>query len=231
MSRKFFTSLRTSLSDQRIDAYRQSTTDTDIDLLECYLWNIAICEALYPTLQNIEIALRNNINDAIRSSCKNPHWLTDQNFLDAQQRHAVSFVIKKAKETGKTLNTGQIIAELTFGFWTGLFDKKYGTVLWNRKDLIRSAFPNMPNDIRTRQTLSKRFTEIRIFRNRVFHHEPIWSKNKLGQQYEDLVEALGWLNHDLRNTNQLVYDRFLLVYRQGSKPYREKLLELISNLS
>jgi len=87
----------------------------------------------------------------------------------------------------------------------------------------------MPNHIRTRLTLSRRFTEIRILRNRVFHHEPIWNKDKLGQQYEDLVEALGWLNPDLRDTNQLVCDRFPAIYQQGSKPYREKLLNLAFN--
>ncbi len=192
MSRSFFASLRTSLSDQRLDAYQQLVTDTDIDLLERHFWNTAICEALYPTLQNLEIALRNNINDAITTSFKNSHWLTDPSPLDKQQRFTVSSVIKKAKEDGKAFNTGQIIAELNFGFWTGLFDRKYDKVLWNRKDLIRSAFPNMPNHLRTRLTLSRRFTEIRILRNRVFHHEPIWNKDKLGQQYEDLVEALGW---------------------------------------
>jgi len=43
MSRKFFASLRTSLSDQRLDAYQQSTIDTDIDLLERHFWNKLMC--------------------------------------------------------------------------------------------------------------------------------------------------------------------------------------------
>jgi hypothetical protein len=230
MSRVFLASLRISLSDQRLDAYRQSTTDADIDLLERYLWNIAICEALYPTLQNLEIALRNNINHSIIISFHDPDWLTNPKILDIQKQKLILGIIKNAKEAGKTVNAGQLIAELSFGFWTSLFDKKYDTVLWQRNNLIRSVFPNMPNHIRNRPTLSKRFTDIRRLRNLVFHHEPIWNKDKLGQQYKDLIEALGWLNSDLRDVNQMICDRFPLVYEQGSKPYRQKLLDLIDLL-
>lgn len=231
MSQIFFASLRISLSDQRLDAYRQSTTDTDIDLLERYFWNIAICEALYPPLQNLEISLRNNINHAITISFENPHWLTDYKLLDPSKQKHILGVIEKAKKAGKTINTGQLIAELNFGFWTSLFDAKYDRVFWQRKTLIRSAFPNMPTHIRNRSTLSKRFTDIRILRNLVFHHKPIWDKEKLTQQHENIVEALDWLNPDVKVMNQMICDRFPTIYQQGSQPYREKLLNLASNLS
>lgn len=126
---------------------------------------------------------------------------------------------------------GRIISELSFGFWTSLFDKKYDSTFWKRRDLIRAALPNMPNHMRTRHILAKRFNEIRRLRNRVFHHEPIWNISNLTQQHENIVKALNWLNSDVRVTNQMICDHFSVIYRQGSKPYREKLLDLVLNLS
>jgi hypothetical protein len=231
MSQDFFTSICTSISNQRLAIYNKSPTDVEIDLLERYFWNIALCESLYPSLQNLEITLRNNIYSAAALSFNDRYWFNDVNILDIQQIESVKDAKKNIKKANKRFSEGLIISELSFGFWTSLFDKKYSRILWHRRDLIRTAFPNMPSKIRTQANLSKRFNDIRRLRNRVFHHEPIWNINNLEQNYDDLIEALGWLNPDLRNTNQLICDRFLIVYRQRSKPYREKLLELISNLS
>ena len=51
----------------------------------------------------------------------------------------------------------------------------------------------MPSKIRTRRTLSKRFNRIRLLRNRIFHYEPIWHWKDLKNQYEELLEALDWI--------------------------------------
>jgi len=231
MNQNFFTSLRTSISHQRLDAYRILPIDTEIDLVERYFWNIALCESLYPVLQNIEIGLRNNIYNAATISFKDPKWFDNVRTLEAQQILSVNAAKTKIQKDRKSLTVGRIISELSFGFWTSLFDKKYDSTFWKRKDLIRAAFPNMPNHMRTRHTLAKRFNEIRRLRNRVFHHEPIWNISNLNQQYENIIEALDWLNPHVKVTNQMICDRFPLVYKHGSKPYREKLLDLISNIS
>ncbi len=39
---------------------------------------------------------------------------------------------------------------------------------------------------------------IRVFRNRVFHHEPIsWNLNKLEETHKTIIEVMSWLNKDL----------------------------------
>jgi len=226
MAQDFFLLLRSSLSDQRFDSYRQSSTDKNIDLLEHYLWNIALCESLYPTLQNLEIALRNNIYKAVAISFDNPKWFDDPSILNDEQQKSVR---EAKKRLNKPATEGRVIAELTFGFWTSLFDRKYDRVFWNQKDLIKNAFPNMPNSIRTRSTLSKRFSDIRKLRNRVFHHEPIWNNPDLKNRYEGLTEALGWLNPALRDVTELILDRFPHTYLEGSKPYRDYLDTLLDD--
>jgi len=231
MAQDFFSLLRSSLSDQRFDSYRQSSTDKDIDLLERYLWNIALCESLYPTLQNLEIALRNNIYNAATISFNNPKWFDDPSILDIKEQRNVNEAKYKISNRDKLVTEGRVIAELTFGFWTSLFHSDYDRVFWNQGTLIKNAFPNMPNRIRNRSTLSRRFSALRILRNRVFHHEPIWNNPDLKNRYEDLTEALGWLNPALRDVTKLMLDRFLHTYLEGSKPYREHLDTLLDDFN
>ena len=74
---QFFSSFRQIISFERFESYRRSDTEEDIDILACYLWNLALCEALYPCLQGLEaVALRNSINIAATETFGNHHWLT-----------------------------------------------------------------------------------------------------------------------------------------------------------
>ncbi|HKK10318.1 MAG TPA: hypothetical protein VJ939_05745, partial [Bacteroidales bacterium] len=68
----------------------------------------------------------------------------------------------------KAIATGRVIAELSFGFWTSLFDSRFEKTLWKN---LRLAFPNCPKHIRQRKTMSSKFNGIRKLRNRIFHHE------------------------------------------------------------
>src|SRR5689334_21061592 len=57
------TSLWRLVSAERIGSYRRGGAD-DEEALARYLWNIALCEALYPSLHFLEIALRNAVFEA-----------------------------------------------------------------------------------------------------------------------------------------------------------------------
>jgi len=86
--------------------------------------------------------------------------------------------VGRAKDTlvkqAKPLEAGRMVAELSFGFWTSLLDVRYerSNVLWPH--LLRPTFPRMRNRDRKRKTISARINSIRLLRNRVSHHEPIW---------------------------------------------------------
>lgn len=88
-----------------------------------------------------------------------------------------------------------MVAELTFGFWTSLFDTKFERVLW--KDL-RLAFPKCPKMERQRKSISSKLNSIRKLRNRVFHHESIsWNINALDNYKKEILEGIDWLDGDL----------------------------------
>lgn len=61
-------SLWSALSHPRLDlGFRASAAESERTVLARYLYNLALCEALYPVLHTLEIALRNSL-DAVLSA-------------------------------------------------------------------------------------------------------------------------------------------------------------------
>lgn len=215
-----------SISHERVDAYRQrGGVGNNLNLFAHYAWNIALCESLYPALQGLEIALRNAIHDAATNAYGTENWFDDARVIPhGREQDAV----RKARETlakdRKPDDAGRIVAELSFGFWTSLFDRRYEQILWPH--LLKSVFPTMPRSIRTRQTLSKRLHPIRHLRNRVFHHEPIWYWGDLRKQHVELQETIGWINEGMLSFVR-VLDRFVSVHEQATTPYERPLASLM----
>lgn len=228
MSKDYFSSLREGISHERLEAYRRTSNEADIELIARYLWNIALCESLYPVLQNLEITLRNSIHQSATTYFKNNFWFDDPAILNAQQQSSVTKAKNKLRERKKTISDGRVIAELTFGFWTSLFNSYYELILW--RHLLKLTFPYMPRQIRTRNTLSKRLNKVRHLRNRIFHHEPIWYWGDLSQQHNELIEAIGWINPALQETVKILVDRFPVIYSQGHQPHHEQLSNMLLTL-
>lgn len=198
----------------RIRGYQ--TNKYGADPLRLYLWNIHLSESLYQSLCFLEITFRNALVEAITKVFGLTEWPLEYELLADKEASKVINVIFELEKHKKKVTSDEIIAELTFGFWTSLLDKRYEQVLWPK--IITKTFPFMPREIRTRKTLSKRFNRIRLLRNRVFHYEPIWHWKNLKQQYSELVEALMWLEP---KANELLKQecQFLKVY--NNPPSRE----------
>lgn len=214
MQADFVVQLFTALSQERLSAY-QSRVDNDghLNLFSHYAWNMALSESLYPIVQTLEITLRNAIYEAAKDHFNRDDWFDDRAIIHHRYNQTS---IHKAKQIlqqqNKPLEPGRIIAELNFGFWTSLLDKRYEQILWPA--LIKTTFPHMPKNIRTRKNLSSRFNKIRLLRNRIFHHEPIWYWQDLQQQHQDMLEALGWISPEMRELVMTV-DRFDTTYNNG----------------
>ncbi len=222
MQAEFSTPLFKALSHERLAAYQDRVSgDGQLNLFSHYAWNMALSESLYPALQALEITLRNAIYDAARDYFKRDDWFDDTSII--HYPYNINTLLK-AKDTlrrkHKALDPGRIIAELTFGFWTSLFDSRYEQILWHK--IIKTTFPHMPKSIRTRQHLSQRFNKIRNLRNRIFHHEPIWYWRDLQQQHQDILEALGWITPEMEAL-VLTIDRFDETYNNGLDMIKKQL--------
>ena len=88
MQAELFKKLRASISSHRLDSYRQAG-QSDFDVIASYLWNMALCEALYPSLQALEVTLRNSIHAAAVRRYNSDFWfdLPGCNLHQSQQNN------------------------------------------------------------------------------------------------------------------------------------------------
>ncbi|GMR16712.1 MAG: hypothetical protein BMS9Abin31_1081 [Gammaproteobacteria bacterium] len=148
------------------------------------------------------------------------NWFEDNTIIQYRDQASIEKAKQALLRQKKKLEPGRIIAELNFGFWTSLLDKRYEQTLWPA--LIKASFPHMPKTSRTRKNLSKRFNKIRHLRNRIFHHEPIWYWQDLAQQHLQILDALTWIDPAMQDLAGAI-DRFPDVYQNGLKDIENKL--------
>jgi hypothetical protein len=222
MQADFVAQLAKTLSDQRLAAYQgRVTEDGNLNLFSHYAWNMALSESLYPILQALEISLRNAIHHAAVDHFNQDNWFDDRSIIHHRYNQTTIANAKLSLERqNKPIEPDRIIAELTFGFWTSLLDRRYEQGFLY--PIIRATFPHIPRRDRTRHHISQRFNKIRDLRNRVFHHEPIWYWNDLAQQHQDMLEALVWMAPAMKEMVMTI-DRFEETYNNGFDNIKKQL--------
>jgi hypothetical protein len=208
------------LTKDRLARYGNPKIDDKQDIIARYVWNIALSEALYPTLSILEVALRNRIDQAIVEYLA-PDWLeTDSAFWHTKK----SLEYKKLAETiglmSADQNRGHLVAELTFGFWTGLLKNEYKPFLWNKRKFFDAVFPCCPlKSVDRVSKIQPKLRAARIIRNRVSHHEPIFDMPRLVETTQAMQQILSWISSDgillLTPLN-----RFQKVYERGWTAYK-----------
>jgi hypothetical protein len=222
---RYVAALHQPVSAERLETYRPAGGD-DLVMLVNYYWNIALCEALYPTLHCVEVALRNTLHTTMTNRFGNEFWFDDLSIIFSEQKADVDKARANLARRRQDDNSGKIVAELTFGFWVSLLTKRYEEHLWKPDgyQLVLAAFPSIPRKQRTRSTIHRRYFAINQLRNRVFHFEPIWHRKTLPQDHRDILDALGWISTRQLATVQL-FDRFGSVVEQHSKQELRARLE------
>jgi hypothetical protein len=228
VSQSFFQQIRQVLSEERFEAYSHAAKDPDSEKLARYLWNIALCRALYPTLQGLEIALRNALHRSISDLHGTEKWFEKRYGVvkGDSGKGRVGNALRRVQQSGNPMTPGRVVAELSFGFWASLLNRRYNQVLWPQ--LLKPTFPHMPRKIRTQKFVRRRIERVRKLRNRVFHHEPIWHWSDLKDQHAQTLEAIGWICPDWRYTVDTI-DHFPKVHADGLKPFKSDVARAVSN--
>lgn len=179
--------LESVLSSERLTRYPGATLD---EQLEVYRWNVQLCQALYPTFHYFEVALRNRVHRAFTGLRGTPWWFEDPGFIThPYATQAVQEVRNKVK--GRAVVPGDVVAGVTFGFWRGLFFPPFENA-W--RAVAGEVFPNAPAEQATRKALNGRLASVLEFRNRVFHHEPVFHWQDLAKKHAMMQEMLAWLS-------------------------------------
>ena len=239
-SEKTFKDFERMVSRHRLARYRRATANKQ-EAIALYLWNVALCEALYPPMHFFEVAFRNATHQAVSAHHNgNPKWFMDTAVL-TEQRHQnqVTEAIRVLRKKNKSHFIGQendpnfpkepqrIVAELSLGFWINLFSDPYTTNLVSV--VTPDVFPYGPKEVvrdKRQDIIYPRLREVLDLRNRIFHHEPIYhwtfsnGDDSLFARHQRLCEIVSWMCCVQPLFLQSV-DRFAAVHKAGTKPFLE----------
>ncbi|SEA23764.1 Abi family protein [Pedobacter hartonius] len=209
--------VQTILSIPRIDRYFVAT-GSKTNAVRLYKANLKIAQAFHPILGILEVILRNRINDILAVFFGDMDWLISQKrgfmsdpsltYFDKRtnQRKTNDFLKKsvlksenRLRRFGTVITSGKIIADQTLGFWTELFETLHYRLLQGRPIQI---FTHLPPSIGRRE-VRDRLNDIRQFRNRINHNEPIcFNGNNIDFTYAESIyrsvhEILSWIDPDI----------------------------------
>jgi len=198
-------------SRERIQAYivpGQSPAMT----IDRYQWNIRLSAAMLPCLHYMEIILRNRVDAAIESIFGNGWLMSPPQELQLSRQTLDN--IADAKRRIRRAHHGDIVAQMSFGFWSAFFNRRYDELLWQRKGTIQLVFPNLARQFRNRRQIEAWLSEIKEIRNRIAHHEPIWNR-PLEQSHKLVLHFVESMSRPARelladvDTWQNVYEKAL----------------------
>jgi hypothetical protein len=155
-----------------------------------YEWHTRLTVASFGLIHHFEILLRNAIDGAIgagqpQTPIKDT-WLLDFEILQPDGIKQVITALERL-EKGKIVTRGRIVAGLSFGFWAGLFGRRYEE-LWRHR--LRAVFPH---GALTRKDLSAKVRLIQHFRNRVAHHDSLLDQD-VQARLDDMLTIAGWID-------------------------------------
>jgi Abi-like protein len=220
------------LAPARISRYRSFLKlNTNEQVYRAYCWNYALSAAVFPLLGCVEMHLRDAVHRTLSTQYA-PKGTTNPTaypWYDSTQPNHYPLHGKSINDVNNLLydkKTGlrksrqptadDVVASLTFGFWTNLL-RTFPPV--QAPIIIPSIFPNhyISNPTQwgnksNRENLNKHLRIVNDFRNRVAHHEPLFKfryktaypKNiktglkNLQECVQDCLIMSGWIHPDAR---------------------------------
>jgi hypothetical protein len=180
-----------TMSPRRFDTYLHAAGHNQERALLLYLWNAKLGASFHIPIQAVEVALRNRINHALVAEFGHDWW-SDTKFnaaIDRERIRDLDTVKARITRRGNALETDQIVAGLSFGFWVGMLQPRYNPPIWGTH--LRTSFVSLPAR-ETRHSLFKLGGDIANFRNRISHHEPLLKIDAM-LLYSEIIKMIRWL--------------------------------------
>ena len=181
------------LSEPRFTTYLRHCDGNRQEALRLYQWNLEISAAFISPLHVLEVSIRNAIVEVLEQ-VHTSNWAWNQGFLRSLPNPPQGYnptenlyQIARQQET-----IGKVVAELKFIFWEKMFTARHDKRLWNQ--YLKQQFPFSPADLTAkdlRKALYDDIHHIRRLRNRIAHHEPIFSRD-LQDDYNRIHRLIYW---------------------------------------
>jgi diaminohydroxyphosphoribosylaminopyrimidine deaminase/5-amino-6-(5-phosphoribosylamino)uracil reductase len=182
--------LQICLSPERLNPYYVKARGSDWVAFHLYVRNTELSASLYGVIQALEVGLRNLVHTKMTEAYGTEKWW-DKLPLHDEEMNDIAEAKEKISSRIEQIRPGRIVAELGFGFWVKLFANSYEKQLW--VPYLRHRFPAKLS----RKIFHDRLTILKELRNRIAHHETLIKRNN-DQDYQNLLETIGWVSPTLR---------------------------------
>ncbi|PHS69454.1 MAG: hypothetical protein COB22_08805 [Cycloclasticus sp.] len=186
------------ISGPRFATYLRATNSDVTTALSLYQWNLELSAAFIVPLQVCEIAARNGVVLALEARY-GANWHLSQSFIQSLPNlrrgynPRTDFTRTSSKLLRHTaLTPGKIVADIKFAFWENMLTSRHDQRLWTPS--FSNAFPHADFTVSVYQARGKANTyleKVRGLRNRIAHHEPIFTRNII-EEYNRILEIVRW---------------------------------------
>ncbi|MGL5139452.1 MAG: hypothetical protein ACRC7G_16970 [Beijerinckiaceae bacterium] len=162
-----------------------------IKAIELYIWNLKVSSAFVPALALTEIAIRNAFDRELRTLF-GANWFEEKSLVEQLSEYwkakLARIISEERKRRRRDITSGDIVAELNFAFWVQLSTPKAARSIW--KNAFPPVFPAAPAGL-SAPHLHAKLERMRVLRNRIAHHEPIFNRH-LAAEHDNIRELLLW---------------------------------------
>ena len=195
--------LETALSHERLSTYLDAAGGDRREAIRLHAWNTALSAAFYEPLQGLEVTLRNAMHRRLAERY-GPAWYDHPRAgLDRGAVDRITSARSKLARDGHGDDPPRIVAALSFGFWVSLLGPggrteaghkaNHEMTLW--RPALRGAFAHRAT--LTRRRAHRPLDALRILRNRVAHHEPIFARDLIAD-HARILDVAGWISPAIR---------------------------------
>jgi hypothetical protein len=182
--------LRRLLSTPRFDTYAHAAQRAGQQAgaaVTLYAWNARVAGAMLTPLHLCEIAIRNAVAEALEI-VHGPRWPWVGGFEVSLPNPANAYSPRQdlTLTRGRFQTTDRVVVELKFAFWESMFTSRHDNRIWTPH--LLKVLPNLSASVPVsthRLQLATDLKAIRLLRNRIAHHEPIFVRNLA----DDLAKA------------------------------------------
>ena len=191
--------LEASFSRERLRIYLDAVRGDRERALRLHAWNTAVSAAFYEPLQWLEVTLRNAMHRELAERY-GPAWYDAPDAgLDGGALDRIAGARSELTRAGYRIEGSRIVAALSLGFWVSLTGRggrlasgrkaNYEMTLW--RPALRRAFPHCEK--LTRKRAHSPLNDLRALRNRIAHHEPIFTRD-LAKDHKLVLDVAGWIS-------------------------------------
>jgi hypothetical protein len=187
------------VSAGRFSSYQEAAGGDPAKAVDLYQWRASLSAACFEAFHYVEVVVRNALDREMRHYCHEdtrlipwfllPFASKSQSVFDAKVDTARTRLRSQspARET-----RDQIVAGLEFGFWTDLLHGDQEE-LWRRA--LCKSFPNSSGK---RKDVLDVLERLRLFRNRLAHHDSLLAQD-VPLRLQQMLDVVGWVSADARD--------------------------------